>query len=169
MRGRELLVEEVMARNVVDIECNKTVYEACKKYSQNNVGCLVVMDKKIIVGIVTESIERLILKNKDPKKTKIKDIMSQNIKTVHALSPVEKVAEIMQENNIKNLPVILNNEIVGIITVTDISRAVSAFSELLDNLATSYEKNREMLENMMEEWATIINSIKHYQKITEKK
>jgi len=166
LRGRELLVEEVMARNVVDIECNKTVYEACKKYSQNNVGCLVVMDKKIIVGIVTvrDTIERLILKNKDPKKTKIKDIMSQNIKTVHALSPVEKAAEIMQENNIKNLPVILNNEIVGIITVTDISRAVSAFSELLDDLAESYEKNSEMLENMMEEWTTIINSIKQLSK-----
>lgn len=121
---------------------------------------------KIIVGIVTERdiIERLILKNKDPKKTKIKDIMSQNIKTVHALSPVEKVAEIMQENNIKNLPVILNNEIVGIITVTDISRAVSAFSELLDDLAESYEKNSEMLENMMEEWTTIINSIKQLSK-----
>jgi len=166
-----MLVEEVMARNVVYIECNKTVYEACKKYSQNNVGCLIVMDKKFIVGIVTErdTIERLILKNKDPKKTKIKDIMSQNIKTVHALSPVEKAAEIMRENNIKKLPVILNNEIVGIITVTDISRAVSAFSELLDDLAESYEKNSEMLENMMEEWTTITNSIKHYQKITEKK
>ncbi len=166
-----MLVEEVMTRSVVDIECNKTAYEACKKYSQNKVDCLVVMDKKIIVGIVTvrDTIERLILKNKDPKKTKIKDIMSQNIKTVHALSPVEKAAEIMQENNIKNLPVILNNEIVGIITVTDISRAVSAFSELLDDLAESYEKNSEMLENMMEEWTTIINSIKHYQKTTEKK
>ena len=166
-----MLVEEVMARDVVEIDCNKTVYEACKKYSQNNVGCLVVMDKKLIVGIVTErdAIERLILKNKDPKKTKIREIMSQNIKTVHALSPVEKAAEIMRENKIKKLPVILNNEIVGIITVTDISKAVSAFSELLDNLATSYGKNREMLENMMEEWATIINSIKHYQKITEEK
>jgi len=166
-----MLVEEVMVRDVVDIDCNKTVYEACKKYSQNRVGCLVVMDKKLIVGIVTErdTIERLILKNKDPKKTKIREIMSQNIKTVHALSPVKKAAEIKRENKIKKLPVILNNEIVGIITVTDISRAVSAFSELLDNLATSYEKNSEMLENMMEEWTTIINSIKHYQKITEEK
>ena len=166
-----MLVEEVMAREVVEIDCNKTVYEACKKYSQNRVGCLVVMDKKLIVGIVTErdAIERVILQNKDPKKTKIREIMSQNIKTVHALSPVEKAAEIMRENKIKKLPVILNNEIVGIVTVTDISRAVSAFSELLDNLATSYEKNREMLENMMQEWATIINSIKHYQKTTEEK
>ena len=166
-----MLVEEVMARDVVDIDCNKTVYEACKKYGENKVGCLVVMDKNLIVGIVTErdTIERVILQNKDPKKTKVREIMSQNIKTVHALSPVEKAAEIMRENKIKKLPVILNNEIVGIITVTDVSRAISAFSELLDNLATSYEKNREMLENMMKEWAAIINSIKHYQKITEKK
>ena len=165
-----MLVEEVMAKEVVDIDCNKTVYEACKKYSENKVGCLVVMDNNIIVGIITERdiIERVILQNKDPNKIKIVEIMSQNIKTVHALSPIEKAAEIMRENNIKKLPVILNNEIVGIITVTDISQAVSAFSELLGRLTDSYEKNRKMLENMMDEWATIITSIKHYQKMTEK-
>ena len=166
-----MLVEEVMAKEVVDIDCNKTVYEACEKYSENKVGCLVVMDNNIIVGIITERdiIERVILQNKEPKNTKIMEIMSQNIKTVHALSPVEKAAEIMRENNIKKLPVILNNEIVGIITVTDISRAVSAFSELIDDLTESYEKNREMLDNMMDEWAAIITSIKHYQNVTEKK
>ena len=106
-----MLVEEVMSRDIVSIDCNKEVIDACKVYSKNKVGSLVVMDKNIIVGIITErdTIERVILQNKDPKKTKVREIMSPNIITVHALAPLERAAQIMQESNIKKLPVILNN------------------------------------------------------------
>jgi len=108
-------------------------------------AALLFMDKKIIVGIVTERdiIERAILADRDPKTTLVRDIMSANIKTVHALAPVEKAAEIMGENNIKKLPVILNNEMVGIITVTDISRAIPAFSEAIDDLIQFYAESRK--------------------------
>jgi predicted transcriptional regulator len=67
----KMLVEEVMTGNVVTIDCNKYVYDACKIFVDNKVGCLVVMDRDIIVGIVTErdTIERVILQNLDPKNT----------------------------------------------------------------------------------------------------
>ena len=164
-----MLVEEVMTKNVVNIDCNETVFNACKRYSEHRVGCLVVMDNKIIVGIITErdTIERIILANQDPKTTKVREIMSQNIKTIHSLAPLQKAAQIMKENNIKKLPVILNNEIVGIITVTDISRAISAFSKMLDDLTQSYEKNRKTIEDTMEEWGAIINNLKHYRELTK--
>ena len=61
--------------------------------------------------------------------TKIEEIMSKNIKTIHATAPVEKAADIMKKNRIKKLPVILNNEIVGIITVTDIANILPNFSK----------------------------------------
>jgi len=68
-----MLVEEVMTKNVVTIDCNKTVFDACEIYSSKRVGSLVVMDRDLIVGIVTErdTIERVILNNRNPKKTKI--------------------------------------------------------------------------------------------------
>lgn len=162
-----MLVQEIMTKNVVTIDCNETVLNACKTYKKHKVGCLVVMDKKIIVGIITERdiIERSILKGKDPKKTKVRDIMSTNIKTIHALASLEKASAIMKENNIKKLPVILNNEIVGIITETDLSRSIQTITEIFDKLAESYESNKEIIEEMMVEWAAIISSLKNYQKI----
>jgi len=164
-----MLVEEVMTKDVINIDCNETVFNACKRYSEHRVGCLVVMDNEIIVGIITErdTIERIILANQDPKTTKVREIMSQNIKTIHSLATLQKAAQIMKENNIKKLPVILNNEIVGIITVTDISRAISAFSKMLDDLTQSYEKNRKAIEDIMEEWGAIINNLKHYRELTK--
>jgi CBS domain-containing protein len=163
-----MLVEEVMTRNVVTIDCNKTVIDACEVYSKNKVGCLVVMDNNIIVGIVTErdTIERVILQNKDPKKTKVREIMSQNIKTIHALTPLEKAAQIMKENNIKKLPVVLNNEIVGIVTETDLSRTITAFTEAIDELIEFYADSKNNIEKIMDDWGDIIIKLKAYKKLT---
>lgn len=159
-----MLIKDIMTKNVVTIDINNTVLDACKKYREFKVGCLVVTDNNIIVGIITERdiIERTIIPNKNPAATKIGEIMSQNIKTVHALSPVEKAAEIMKESNIKKLPVILNNEIVGIITVTDISRAISYFSDTLENLFQCYQRGKDSVDKMMDEWATLLSSLKNY-------
>ena len=120
-----MLVKEAMSRNVIAIDCNKTVLDASNKYRDYKVGCLVVTDKGNCVGIITERdiIERTICLHKIPEQTKVGDVMSSNIKTIHALETLGKAIKVMKENNIKKLPVLLDNKIVGIITVTDISRA----------------------------------------------
>jgi IMP dehydrogenase len=169
--GAIMLVEEVMTPNVVTIDCSKTVYDACKVFTDKQVGSLVAVDKKIIVGIITErdAIEKVILGDKNPKKTKIRDVMSPHIRTIHALAPLEKAAQIMKDNKIKKLPVVLNNEIVGIITETDLSRTIDAFSEAVEELTQFYANSRQNLERMMDEWGNILVGLKGYKKLTESK
>jgi CBS domain-containing protein len=164
-----MLVEEVMTKEVVTIDCNKTVYDACKIYSKKRVGSIVVMDRDIIVGIVTErdTIERVILNNRNPNKTKIREIMSPNIKTIHALTPLEKAAQIMRDNNIKKLPVILNNEIVGIVTETDLTRTIEAFTEAIEELEKFYVDSKDSIEKILDEWGNILYSLNGSRKITE--
>ena len=166
-----MLVEEIMTRNVVKIDYNKSVYDACKIYKDKKVGCLVVIDKDMIVGIVTERdmIERVILENRNPQDTSIMDIMSPNIRTVHALAPLEKAAKIMKENNIKKLPVILNNEIVGIITETDLTKTIDAFSDAVEELSSFFSESKNSIEKIMGEWEDIICSLKGYKKMSEDK
>jgi len=157
-----MLVQEIMTKDVVSIDCNKTIYDACKLYKDKKVGCLVVMDNDILVGIVTERdiIERAILQDKPAKKVKIKDIMSNNLKTIHALSSLEKASQVMKENEIKKLPVILNNKIVGIITQTDLSDTIDVYSEAFKNLTKFYEDSKENLEKIISEWEKIVDDLK---------
>ena len=164
-----MLVEEVMTRDVVTIDCNKTIYDACKVYSQNKVGCLVVMDKEIVVGIITERdmIERVITQDMNPNKTKVREIMSSNIKTIHALAPLEKAAQIMRENNFKRLPVILNNKIVGIITQTDLSRTIDAFSDAVEEMAKFYDESKTNIEKIIDDWGNMLYSLKGHKKLSE--
>lgn len=166
-----MLVEEIMTKDVVTIDCKKTIYDACKLYKEKKVGCLVVMDNDILVGIITERdiIERGILQNKSPKKTKIREIMSSNLRTIHALSSLEKASQIMKDNKIKKLPVILNNKIVGIITQTDLSETIDIYSEAFENLAKFYEESKGNLEKIIDEWENIIYGLKVNKKPIELK
>jgi len=77
-----MLVEEVMTTNIIRIDSNKTVFDACKDYSRNKVGSLLVTDNNLTVGILTERdiIEKVILLNRNAKETKISEIMTANLK-----------------------------------------------------------------------------------------
>jgi len=121
----KLLIKEIMTSNVITIEKDKTILDACNKYKDYKVGCLIVKEEDECVGILTERdiIERTICQNIDPKTTFVSEIMSSDIKTVHALATIETAIELMKKYDIKKLPVVTKKGIVGIITVTDISRA----------------------------------------------
>lgn len=156
-----------MTKNILKINSDNTVLEACKQYLKHKVGSLVVMNNDLIVGILTERdiIESIILVNGDPKHTYVRDIMSPNLKTIHALATVEKAANIMKENNIKKLPVVLNNEIVGIITETDLSRTITAYAQSIDELTNFYYESREQLEQLIDDWGNIIVGLKSFKKL----
>ena len=120
-----MLVKEIMTKNVVTIAADASVFDACMMYKEKKVGCLVVIDEETCVGIVTERdlIERSICQRRDPEKTKVSEIMSQNIKVVYDLDTAEKALETMKQYKIKKLPVISSEKVVGIITITDIAEA----------------------------------------------
>ncbi|MCK4996386.1 MAG: CBS domain-containing protein, partial [Thermoplasmatales archaeon] len=72
-----MLVKEIMTKNVVTLDRNKTIFDACTLYKEKKIGCLLVTDEERCVGIATERniIERTICSRVDPYETKIGDIM----------------------------------------------------------------------------------------------
>lgn len=120
-----MLIKEIMTKNVITINPNESVYDACVKYRDNKIGCLVVTDKETCVGIVTERdlIERTMCLHKDPDKTKISEIISYNVKTIQSLDTLDNALELMKKFKIKKLPVMSEKALVGVITITDIAKA----------------------------------------------
>jgi len=115
-----------MTKKVETIDSHETVFEACEKFQEYKLGSLVVVEDKIIVGIITERdvIKQIILERKNPQNTLVKDVMTPNLKTINSLAKIEEASQIMKINDIKKLPVVYNNYLVGIITESDISRAI---------------------------------------------
>jgi len=126
-----MLVGEIMTKDVVSIDSDDTVLNACLKYRDKKIGCLIVTEKEQCIGIVTERdiIVRAVCSVKDPEKTKIKEIMSSDIKSIHPLDKIDVAIEEMKKYKIKKLPVISDNSLVGILTIADIGKSKPELTE----------------------------------------
>ena len=129
-----MFVKEIMSDKIITVDANETILDACNKYSNHKVGCLIVTENGQLEGIVTERdvIERTICMDRNPKTTKIKEIMSTDIKTIHPLDKIEKALEVIKKYKIKSLPVVSNNNLVGIITITDIAYSRPGIKKFLE-------------------------------------
>ena len=129
-----MFVKDIMTNKIDSIDSNETIESASKKYRDFKIGCLMVTDGDDVVGIVTERdfIERTICMGIDPKTTKIKEIMSSHIKTINSDDSTADAVDILKHNKIKKLPVVSDNRIVGIITITDIAYSRSNIQRFLE-------------------------------------
>jgi CBS domain-containing protein len=127
----EIKVRDIMRKDVISIDENSTVQQAAKKMKK--VGSVLVKRKGKIYGIVTDSdiIKKVVAKGLDPKKVKIKDIVSYPLITIKADETVQQASYLMKKHNIKRLPVIEKNKIVGIISATDIAKYIPDYIEFL--------------------------------------
>jgi len=103
-----LKVEEIMTKNVVTIDRAKTVIDAAKLMTDNDVGCLIVMDANSPVGVVTERdiVRRVVLKILDAGKTQVDDVMSTPLISVESGMTIFEAADKMKDNKIRRLAVI---------------------------------------------------------------
>jgi CBS domain-containing protein len=80
-----LTVKDIITKNVVSIGVDNSVLEANEIMSSNQLGCLVIINRELPIGIVTErDIVRRAVAKKLPLDTKISEIMSQSLITVDA-------------------------------------------------------------------------------------
>jgi CBS domain-containing protein len=131
-------VKDIMTKEVVTIDPDKTVFEAAERMSQTGLGCLVVVIKAFPVGIVTErDIVRRIVAKRASFETKVVEVMTKDLITIHPDASLREAARVMSNNKIRRLPVLKNNKLVGIVVSSDFVRNVgkkTTTEEILDAL-----------------------------------
>jgi len=129
-----LLVKDLMSKKVNKIEDNKTVYHASKLMAKERRGYVIVTKNDKPIGILTDSdvLEKVIAKGKDPKKVRVRDVMSSPIITISPDEEIVEASRIMRKNLIKRIPVVKNGKLVGIITDTDIARISPEFINIIE-------------------------------------
>jgi CBS domain-containing protein len=116
-------VKDLMTKNVIVIDAQKTVFEAAKLMSSARVGDLVVCEDESPKGIITErDFVRKVVAKRKPLGTKVSEIMSKPLITIDPDAPVKDAARKMANNRIRRLPVLDENELVGIIAASDFAR-----------------------------------------------
>jgi CBS domain-containing protein len=112
-------VKDVMRKNVVSISDKETVKKAALIMKNNDIGSVVVLDKKKTVrGIITKT--DIVYKCVAQGKTGLTNVMSKSIITIAPDENIEKAAELMAKSHVEKLLVSEKNKIIGIISATDI-------------------------------------------------
>ena len=116
-------VKDCMCGEVCWVKPDTKIYEIAKIMEQNHIGCVPVCDdKNCIVGIITDRdiILRGIATDKDVKSTNASDIMTCNVCTCNQNDDIYDAERKMATNQIRRIPVVDNNRVIGMLTLGDL-------------------------------------------------
>ncbi len=116
---------DVMVEDVITVENKATIKKAAELMNEHEIGCLIVVKKGKPAGIVTERdmLKRILLESRDPAKIKVNEIMSKPLIVGKPEMEIEDAVKLMFKRNIKKLPVANKNNLVGLVTLTDLVRS----------------------------------------------
>ena len=111
---------------VYTVSPESSVYEALEELENNNLGSLVVVENGKLIGIFTERdyARKVILKGRSSKETHVKDIMTERPLFVTPDSTIEACMQLMSSKFIRHLPVLDNEQLVGIISIGDVVKYI---------------------------------------------
>ena len=116
-------IRDIMEKNVVTIEDDKTALDAACLISEKDVSFLVIMKNNAPVGVLSESdfVKRLAANNKKASEVIISEIMSSNFRWVEPETEIEDAIQKMLNNNIRRLIILDDNKLAGVVTQTDLT------------------------------------------------
>ena len=116
-------VRDIMQKNVITIENVKKAHDAAIILKEREISFLVVVKEGKPIGIVSERdiVRKIVADNNDAQTAQLETIMSKNFKWVEPNASIESAVQKMLNNNIRRLVVLENENLVGVITQTDLT------------------------------------------------
>jgi CBS domain-containing protein len=132
-----------MVKDVVTVQKDVSAHDAVKLMNKNRIGCLIAVYNGEVLGILTERdlLEKVMEKCKDPKETKVSEIMTRQVVLGKPDMELLEATRLMFDNKVKRLPIVEENRLMGLITLTDIARVASVDKktiELIDALSNMH-------------------------------
>jgi CBS domain-containing protein len=113
-------------RPVLSTRRTATVYEALSVMALYEVGALVVLEEGDLIGMFTERdyARKVILHGKSSKEIPVADIMTTRVLCVRRDTTVEECMALMTDKRIRHLPVVDGTEVVGMVSIGDVVKAM---------------------------------------------
>ena len=109
-------------RDVISIDGDATVFDAVKAMVDANVGALLVTGGGGIEGIFTERdyLRRIAVEGRTSRDTKVREVMTAPVIVVTPETSVEETMAIMTDRKIRHVPVVVEGDVVGVVTIGDL-------------------------------------------------
>ncbi|MBK1643521.1 histidine kinase [Thiocapsa imhoffii] len=103
-----------------------SVYEALALMAERQIGALPVIDETGMIGLISERdyARNVVLKGISSHATCVRDIMTQRVVCAHPDQTLEEAMALMTEKRVRHLPVITENELVGLVSIGDLIKSI---------------------------------------------
>ena len=118
-------IAEILRRkgaDVLKIEASATVFEAIKKIVEHNVGSILVTRDGDVIGIMTERdyLRKIAILGRTSHDTLVEQIMTTPLVYITPETSIEESMAIMTDRRIRHLPVVENDEVIGVVSIGDL-------------------------------------------------
>jgi CBS domain-containing protein len=119
---------------------DETVYHALTVMAEKNIGALIVREGERVVGIFSERdyARQVELKGKASKDTPLRDVMTSRVVFVRPEHSLEECMALMTDKHIRHLPVLMEAQLAGILSIGDVVKAVISEKEFLISQLENY-------------------------------
>lgn len=110
-----------------------SVYDAISMMAEKNIGALLVMEDSRLIGMVSERdyARKVILAGRLSKETKVGDVMTSRVVFADPAETVEECMALMTDKRIRHLPVMEDGELLGVVSIGDLVKAVIAEQQFM--------------------------------------
>ena len=121
-------VRDAMTDSPTTVDAHESAVEAARLMAAQNVGSLPVVDGESLVGMVTDRdlVLHVLAKDVDPHKVTVASICSEDPVVVGPGDPLDVALQRMAREQVRRLPVVEDQRLVGILAQADVSRTAEA-------------------------------------------
>ena len=122
------------------VEPKATIFEALEIMSEKEIGALLVMEDGKLTGIFSERdyARKVILKGKSSKETQVGELMTKKVFYIDSQKTINDCMAMMTAKRIRHVPVIEDNQVVGIVTIGDVVNQIISEQEVTINHLENY-------------------------------
>jgi len=133
----DVTVADIMSDNPAIISRKGSIMDAAREMKGESVGSLLIVEKGMPIGIVTERdiIHKVVAEGKSPQDILVEELMNAPLVTISPAASLEDAIRLMGLHQIRRLPVVENGMLIGIATERDMLQVSPMLLDVARELA----------------------------------
>jgi CBS domain-containing protein len=143
MKTLQQLLDSKKYKEVISIAPHRPVFDALVIMAEYKIGALVVLDSEKLVGIFSERdyAREVILKGRSSKTTQVTEVMTHKVLSAGPNDSVEQGMSIMADHHVRHLPVVVNDNVIGMLSIGDLVKETLSYQQDLIKQLEGYIKS----------------------------
>lgn len=145
--AKQLLQHKKFSSTIVK---SALVFDAVVQMDRDQVGALIVIEDKKLIGILSERdyTRKIVIKNRSSKVVTVGEIMTTNVITIQQNQSVNDCMKLMHEYDVRHLPVMNGNDVVGLLSIKDVLGNLLTERDNMINQLVNYVNAQALPKNV---------------------